>query len=89
MSKHTPGPWSNPKNSLSIRAGNYTIAQVVAFWRSTDSQISDDNARLIAAAPELVRMLDRACIELARAGHHDGVSGILTEARALLSRIGA
>ena len=72
---HTPGPWTiDNKIDLShgasclIRAGNTGIAEV---WKTDDNipMISQDqtgnaNARLIAAAPDLLYELEQACLSL-------------------------
>lgn len=64
MSKHTPGPWS-------VKEGNYTFSvldsrgvHVIDTWRASDAD--RQNARLIAAAPDLLARLethaDAACL---------------------------
>jgi Ser/Thr protein kinase RdoA (MazF antagonist) len=57
--KHTPGPWSNDGDYIRAAAGNnrpdlVRIAEVFAGW--TQEQ-TNANARLIAAAPELLAAL--------------------------------
>lgn len=75
-SKHTPGPWSKGKCYGHTRveivgdAGNRMVASVVdtksAYNRATDKnelvqcEEGEANARLIAAAPELLEALIRA-----------------------------
>jgi len=53
MIKHTPGPWSyDSLDRVVIRAGIEDIAHM-------DRSASDDDARLIAAAPELLEALEK------------------------------
>jgi cytochrome c556 len=57
--KHTPGPWSigsplnNPNNGFPIRSESGEEVAVVADW-SHRANIERANARLIAAAPDLL-----------------------------------
>ena len=64
MSTHTPGPWwfskggpLDPKDCLEIGAGNEVIAQVI--YNGRRSNLND--ARMIAAAPEMYAELERLC----------------------------
>ncbi|HHQ2810296.1 TPA: hypothetical protein ACSPM7_005438 [Pseudomonas aeruginosa] len=55
MSKHTPGPWVALKAEQSVHEQDYYIASergVVGYWVLTEA-----DARLIAAAPELLDAL--------------------------------
>jgi len=56
---HTPGPWEVSRGAgsdpLSIEAPAKTIAHVK---HATDMQTTDANAHLIAAAPEMLEMLE-------------------------------
>ncbi len=70
MNNHTPGPWrperrepfvGNGKVSWYVDAQHTTVARV-----STPSRHAEANARLIAAAPELLT----ACV--AALAHHQG-----------------
>lgn len=68
MSKHTPGPWHVSSNTAQdlVCAGD----EVVADCTTGDlPDISIANARLIAAAPELLE----ACKSLLPEGWDDGV----------------
>ncbi|MDF1551898.1 MAG: hypothetical protein P1P84_02495 [Deferrisomatales bacterium] len=56
--KHTPGPWRIQHTPLSVAAGTHQIAQV--FSGRPISTEDDANARLIAAAPELLEAAERA-----------------------------
>ena len=63
MNKHTPGPWrvveDRVPSSLEVYAGKTAIAEC---WRRADVETEIANARLIAAAPELLAAL-KACLE--------------------------
>lgn len=58
MTKHTPGPWrvveDRAPSSLEVYAGKTAIAEC---WRRADVETEIANARLIAAAPELLDAL--------------------------------
>ena len=56
MSKHTPGPWEtrrSPAWSKDVDIGKIGVFQNLAFV----SSLNEDDARLIAAAPELLEAL--------------------------------
>ena len=59
MSKHTPGPWrvveDRVPSSLEVYAGKTAIAEC---WRRADVETEIANARLIAAAPDLLKALE-------------------------------
>jgi hypothetical protein len=64
MSKHTPGPWFTDHNDptrvckqfRSGRVVNETIAKTAYAWMTNAERLA--NARLIAAAPELLEALE-------------------------------
>ena len=63
--KHTPGPWTLGKGKVTIRETRETgskgfIARchMPGEWRYRSEEESEANARLIAAAPELMEALD-------------------------------
>lgn len=66
MSKHTPGPWEITVNNYD----HYGIHQagmngMAIIWiNKQHSEMDDANARLIAAAPELLEALRQAADEL-------------------------
>lgn len=65
MSKHTPGPWVISNNSaFLIRAGDADtgrhIAQVGPANYHPSFAVDEPNARLIAAAPDLLEALEKA-----------------------------
>lgn len=80
MTRHTPGPWyvSGTIDGYAIRyrdqADYYTIATAhddIGAWRNTDDEEAAANARLIAAAPELLEAL-RMMLEDADDAHGRG-----------------
>lgn len=54
--KHTPGPWKYESETKTIRAAvpNYWLASMNSFDGAVDNEA---NARLIAAAPELLVLM--------------------------------
>lgn len=63
-SRHTPGPWYYDGPSLNtgahiIHVAEGEIAEAFASWNSETEATA--NARLIAAAPELLDALESAC----------------------------
>lgn len=59
MTKHTPGPWeTNDKRPQCNGIGIFSGSQFLAFVGDSDSQTPcEANARLIAAAPDLLEAL--------------------------------
>ena len=53
MSKHTPGPWKIEEGCF-VSAEGFVIARIIGC----DSKKNESNARLIAAAPELLEALE-------------------------------
>lgn len=89
--KHTPGPWKvidralNGGEGVSIEAENgYT--EVCKVNKSYHSRTA--NARLIAAAPELLEALKEAENWLAEYedGPDSGLQGLLAQARAAIAK---
>jgi hypothetical protein len=79
MSKHTPGPWQignkNQHNASFVYAenGEDTVCMVYEIWSHRTVEECKDckgmaNARLIAAAPELLVELKKASAMLSRCG---------------------
>lgn len=56
MNKHTPGPWRKDNNPRNIIANGRDIAHT---WGRFEDDEADANARLIAAAPDLLNELRR------------------------------
>jgi hypothetical protein len=81
--KHTPGPWSNTplQDTIWANSGNTKVCTVADLpWkehpitgrRSSDAETEQANARLIAAAPELLE----ACKMLSSlAPSNEGIGG--------------
>ena len=61
MSNHTPGPWKKAKYKVSTASD-----ALIAHTRPTGEGSSDDeaNARLIAAAPEMLDVLRRVDVSI-------------------------
>lgn len=77
MSKHTPGPWAtkevNDKGAhvlwvMPIKANGHYVAEVGV--NSPDAQA---NARLIAAAPDLLEALEHALAELEQTANSEHI----------------
>lgn len=74
MSKHTPGPWrvndqresGVMNNGVYVLGGRNNFVRVFDEWRDEEIQLA--NARLIAAAPELLDALKS--VQAARQGHY-------------------
>jgi hypothetical protein len=69
MDKHTPGPWAHhPEDNIITAAGAGRITLIEFQARSLYVSIEerDANARLIAAAPDLLEALRSARLELWR-----------------------
>ncbi len=96
MTKHTPGPWA--LNGYQVERGEgiaRTIAtvaprrQIGTDYAAPDANTAMANARLIAAAPDLLDMCERL---LGFAWHYGSTSGVtaggemLTNAKALIAR---
>lgn len=81
MSKHTPGPWSiHNEKSIGASDGKQMIAHVtsphiVLKWARSIDEINA-NARLIAAAPELLDMLVRMQVALGEFCCDNGISEV-------------
>lgn len=83
MTRHTPGPWHVSKHQdgrsmLVYGADDYEVARVCFPNRK-------ENARLIAAAPDLLRVL----VKLEQACADEGVQGmdiLLAAARAAIAK---
>ncbi len=57
MSKHTPGPWKPTYESDPYRLVDHTDGREIAAVSGVDNENRDANARLIAAAPDLLEAL--------------------------------
>ena len=94
MSAYTPGPWR--QTGVNVRAGDALVAIAVDHWANerTGEAVKLANARLIAAAPELVDALQDAEFLLRKAGQilgpmQDSFRRSAADARAVLARVEA
>jgi hypothetical protein len=90
-SKHTPGPWVaeiGGQGSFMIEDSNARVLCQRAAWYSSMVDESEANARLIAAAPDLLAALIAIADQLERVGdtrrHKDGQ--YIDEARAAIAK---
>lgn len=84
MTKHTPGPW----HAASIRiytADNREIG-VATKADPKERYKANENARLIAAAPELLEALDDLVLACELPGDHCEVEQALPAARAAIRK---
>lgn len=87
MSTHTPGPWEQINNiygtsRLAIMHETGIIVAEITDW--PDTAIADANARLIAAAPDLLDALGRL-LHMAEEGSMPGPN-TLAQARAAIAK---
>ena len=98
MSGHTPGPWSyrtQPHDDWGVvRAGRYIICQArdprvdhldLNEYRRTKVDPFEANARLIAAAPDLLEALESAVGAMEVLGHPPDY-GALRKAKAAIAK---
>jgi hypothetical protein len=57
MSKHTPGPWVQRKGELKGSDGNNVCVWGLGLAHCSRDAVAEANARLIAAAPDLLEAL--------------------------------
>lgn len=58
MSKHTPGPWTYyPEDNIIVSKSGYRLLDWIARSTAVSIDERNANARLIAAAPELLEAL--------------------------------
>jgi hypothetical protein len=88
MSKHTPGPWKYSYRGFSddfcirIQTGNSKLIAFIEGGGRKNHERMEANARLIAAAPELLDQLCGCIVALHTLGGFD-----LSEMRKLLAKI--
>ena len=71
MSKHTPAPWYiNPVAKRNVRHGDITIANCSSGQDGSREEEEIANAKLIAAAPELLEALIMCYKSLCTYGNH-------------------
>lgn len=89
--KHTPGPWSVSEewDGTSIKAGQFHVTHTIQSCgfhsEEEDKAVTQANARLIAAAPELLEAL-RALAEEAFANMRGGRQDLIDDARAAIAK---
>lgn len=89
--KHTPGPWEHQHCHTAIVTGNQTLARVY-HGEGRSFNESKANARLIAAAPELLEALiemvedfsDR--FDLESSSTNPGIKHVIAEARHVIKK---
>lgn len=95
MSKHTPGPWGFDLEDnwvYSFRENGTQMLVAQARSISVTTEVRDANARLIAAAPDLLTALQAAteALDILRRGYGCEVSGLcypaLNDCRAAIAK---
>jgi len=92
MSKHTPGPWERSNNSVVSRKASCVVvrlpAQTDRVGDEPTEQIErwDADARLIAAAPELLAALEATVSLLEKLGHASDNSLTVSAARTAIAK---
>ena len=86
---HTPGPWlaypSNEPMQTNVGLPDSAIGHAIAFGNSQEE--ADANARLIAAAPDLLTALEHLLADAIALGiHQSEYSGVVIEARAAIGK---
>ena len=66
MSKHTPGPWEAREHS----DGSHWFVDWDGGWTAGD-ELSEANARLIAAAPDLLNALEESLVVISFSDFHE------------------
>jgi phosphoribosylcarboxyaminoimidazole (NCAIR) mutase len=80
MSKHTPGPWYQHRET--VQAPNGTLVATLANANGT----CNANAALIAAAPELLAALEALNLAVCKAGYGNTGMPELTQAWAAIAK---
>ena len=80
--KHTPGPWNYDRSgySLYVNSGRELVTALSMDGKRLET--SEANARLIAAAPDLLALAER----IARLPEHGHYLALIDEARAAISK---
>lgn len=93
IAKHTPGPWKSVNVSSQgtavyrrIDGLNGTHIGFAGAYKLHNSEIAEANARLIAAAPDLLEAAQLAVIELAYVAHAEVESNALPLLRAAIAK---
>ena len=88
MNKHTPGPWSYRLNrhtgpTITADSSDTDIVHLLSITDSGEQELA--NARLIAAAPDLLAALER----IVKLGRAKARAGLLTPCERTMREIGA
>lgn len=82
---YTPGPWRIADSSEIHSESGQPVCSIAHEENSNlDSQIANANARLIAAAPDLLNALEIAVVTIKRLAKTDSANGTLNVARAAI-----
>jgi hypothetical protein len=82
--KHTPGPWTHGVHDETLIVGGGRVVAEVWGYAPTDHERMEVDARLIAAAPEMLEALQRALPEIAVAFGPE--SEVVAECRAAIAK---
>ena len=66
MNKHTPGPWfydTGKTEALIVEEDGATVAEIRTTYQTTAHRSLEANARLMAAAPDLLAALKKIMLE--------------------------
>lgn len=83
---HTPGDWEIRDNEIWVKVNDSRRAiklAIVVPW----PKVTDDNARLIVAAPELLSLLERILKVRDTIPGNSPVEGILDDAESLIAKV--
>ena len=86
MSKHTPGPWIIEAQGIYANGGNKRVATAMSHEHEIDWPTTKANARLIAAAPELLETLQAALEALRSSAGFDEISNAKEQARTVIAK---
>ena len=90
MSAHTPGPWVAVKNScfwdINIAGSWLTVADACASKHLPDGDNGEANARLIAAAPELLEALKEMLVDYDDASGEWSGSDVIAKAYRIIDK---
>ena len=82
--KHTPGPWQLMNGSIVGKSPELRVCMITSAMK--DKAVTNADARLIAAAPELLAALHQIIVHADQGGLNANSSSI-DVARALLARL--
>ena len=93
---HTPAPWrveiwtyQNKREELAIQNDSDAIAKISSLWREGDDSSAEEmaNARLIAAAPDLLAHLKMLIIGICEGIDIPKDGAAITAAKEIISKI--